>query len=489
MRTLATIAWLCALLLPAACVGSSALDSAPQITIPTAQIGQATAPLSTPIEASLPPETTQPPAPQLSQYLLDVKLDYPNRELAVAESINYLNTTGSTLESIPLIVEPARRAGVFSLLQISVEEQAPLEEYELEQGVLTLPLSTPLAPGERIEIHLTYELKLPKQARPFGYNEVQVNLSNWYAFVPPYRAGGGWVVHPAGGFGEHLVYDLADYRVTIEPYAPIDNLTIAAPSPAEQTGEQLIYQLHAARAFSWSASTAFEVLRGNVGEIPVQVYVFPQHVIAGGAALQAAVNALTRYQELFGPYPYASLSVVEIEYIDGLESDGLFFLGDWWFSTYYGGVENYLTLLTAHETAHNWWYGQVGNDQALDPWLDEALATYSELLYYEAHHPELVDWWWAFRVTSWLPAGEVDQSIYEFADYEAYRVAVYLRGAQFLQAIRERMGEQAFFAFLRDYAEEGKTGQTRPEDFFALLTAHSQVDMSDLRGKYFSSTK
>ena len=32
----------------------------------------------------------------------------------------------------------------------------------------------------------------------------------------------------------------------------------------------------------------------------------------------------------------------------------------------------------AHEVAHQWWYGIVGNDQYTEPWLDEAFATYSQ---------------------------------------------------------------------------------------------------------------
>jgi aminopeptidase N len=34
----------------------------------------------------------------------------------------------------------------------------------------------------------------------------------------------------------------------------------------------------------------------------------------------------------------------------------------------------------AHEVAHRWWYGLVGNHSVYEPWLDEALATYSALI-------------------------------------------------------------------------------------------------------------
>ena len=34
--------------------------------------------------------------------------------------------------------------------------------------------------------------------------------------------------------------------------------------------------------------------------------------------------------------------------------------------------------VVTHELAHEWWYALIGDDQARDPWLDEAFASYSE---------------------------------------------------------------------------------------------------------------
>ena len=37
-------------------------------------------------------------------------------------------------------------------------------------------------------------------------------------------------------------------------------------------------------------------------------------------------------------------------------------------------------LVVAHEIAHQWWYGLVGNDQFEDPWIDEGFAQWSMFL-------------------------------------------------------------------------------------------------------------
>ena len=51
-------------------------------------------------------------------------------------------------------------------------------------------------------------------------------------------------------------------------------------------------------------------------------------------------------------------------------------------SLYLEQQQVWLEYVTVHETAHQWWYGVVGNDQIDEPWLDEALTEYSTILYY-----------------------------------------------------------------------------------------------------------
>jgi hypothetical protein len=82
-----------------------------------------------------------------------------------------------------------------------------------------------------------------------------------------------------------------------------------------------------------------------------------------------AIASLERYSVLYGPYPWSTYTVVAMADLTGLT----------------GGLE-YPTLVyqpatsenVPHETAHQWFYSLVGNDQARDPWLDEGLATWAE---------------------------------------------------------------------------------------------------------------
>ena len=141
-----------------------------------------------------------------------------------------------------------------------------------------------------------------------------------------------------------------------------------------------------------------------------------------------------------------------------------------------------------HEIAHQWWYSLVGNDHALEPWLDESLATYSERIFYENNYPSNVSWWWQFRVNYFKPTGYVDATIYDYGSFRAYTNAVYFRGALFLDDMRERMGYGNFSKFLKAYAERYANGHATSADFFALARETINVNLDDLIGSYFSGS-
>jgi len=179
------------------------------------------------------------------------------------------------------------------------------------------------------------------------------------------------------------------------------------------------------------------------------------------------------------------LSVVQGDFNDGMEYSAFFFQSNGFYNTYDGTAKNYLTFVSAHETAHQWWFESVANDQAAEPWLDEMLATYSERIYYENVHPEAVDWWWLARMYDYSPNTWVDLPVNENTSERAYWGASYFHGAHFLEELRGRIGDEAFFAFLRDYRTQNAGKIATGDDFFRILRENTDADFSDLTEKYF----
>lgn len=423
---------------------------------------------------------------QRTHYTLSAHLDYEQHHLFVSQAITYVNVSNEPLTELLLVVEPNRQPGVFHLNKLHWTDGRPIERYALEKATLWLPLPESLLPNTSTSLSLSFELDLPAQSGPFGYTTRQTNLGDWYPFIPPYRAGQGWLVHEPAPVGEPLVYDVANYQIEIYLDNPAANLVVAASTLAETDGNRHRYQLDAARNFTWSVSPEYQIRRESVGSVSVFSYVFPEHLTAGEATARTTVDALALYSEHFAPYPHPSLTVVEADFPDGMEYDGLYFLGKEYYAAYTGSPQGYLTAIAAHETAHQWWYGLVGNDQAIEPWLDETLATYSELLFYQTEYPDLVNWWWRFRVSRYDPAGWVNSTIYDHRAFRPYVNAVYLRGALFMHALRNLIGDEAFFAFLQDYVKRSTYQQVTADDFFAILAEHTSANLSTLMATYFA---
>jgi hypothetical protein len=443
------------------------------------------------LPATSTPLPAHTPAPSLvrTRYILSTRLDYARHHLSASQTTAYVSSSPLPLSELVFVVEPNRQPGVFTLTGLTWADGQPVTSYTLEGALLQVPLPTALSPGEAITLSLSFELNLPAQSAPFGYTARQTNLGDWYPYVPPYDAGRGWLVHAPGAVGEHLVYDVADHRVDIALDGPETAVVVAASGLTHPTsGDGSQYQLDAARGFAWSASHVYHVISETVGVKQVVAFVFPEHQIAGEAALHAVADALAIYSAQFAPYSHAELVMVESEFSDGMEYDGLFFLGQEYFSDYSGDPRGYLTAIAVHEASHQWWYGLVGNDQATQPWLDETLAIYSELLFYEAVYPDLADWWWWFRVTRFDPAGWVDSTIYDHDGFRSYVDAVYLRGALFMEELRNLVGDEVFFAFLQDYVRQGNLGQMTASDFFGLLAERTEADLDPLISKYFETS-
>lgn len=428
--------------------------------------------------ASIPPATAavaQPPCPPgavspVASHQISIRLDYARRAADASQIAQYHNRSNQPLNGLVLNIEANRLPGAFTLHTLTVDGAAP-PAYELEGRRLLVTLPQPLAPGCAAVLRLEYTLlpprigqDVPAAAGYFGYSTRQTNFGNALPFFAG-RLDGEWISHPSAALGEQFIGDPADWDVTIALQQAPGSVQIDGPGAvAELPGGARRFTLAAAREFSFSlndGAARTSVTTPSGVQIEMVSYADDARQSPSGPqdALQAAADALDIFSDLFGPYPFPRLVVIEGDFPDGMEHTGLVFVSGDWFRSYRGTPQSYLVLITVHEVAHQWWYGRVGSDQALTPFLDEALATYSELIYLEERHPELRQWWWDFRVSTFVPPdatpGPAGADVYHFENVRSYINAVYLNGARMLQTLRDQLGTEAFFAWLRRYADAG----------------------------------
>ncbi len=411
-----------------------------------------------------------------AHHVVQATVDLARHEISVSQDLHFRNPGEAPLAELLLLVEANRRAGSVEIEYVRAGESAL--SFTLEGRSLEIQLPQMLQPEDTVDLSLAFRLKVPPIGADdylgwLGYNQQQLNLGNWLPVVAARRQG-EWLVREAADLGEHAAQDPADWLVLIEVQNAPEGLSVAGPGTMTKVGDRgWQFELQAARDFSLSIGTDYQQTATELADgTQLEVYSLgdsPDELAAAAWALDVTRRSAKRFSALYGPLPLKRLVVVEGDFPDGMEFSGLVFVGRDWFESWEGDPASYLTLITAHEIAHQWWYGSVANDQAVAPWLDEALATYSEFLLLEADFPDLTDWWWEWRVDRFAPDGFVDSDVYGFANRRDYINAVYLQGARMMHQLRQDLGDDGFFDWLQRHAEQGAGHIVTGDDFWSLL--------------------
>jgi hypothetical protein len=219
-----------------------------------------------------------------------------------------------------------------------------------------------------------------------------------------------------------------------------------------------VFQASHVRDFTVTAATDFHVSSQTVGTHVIRVYTRPGAPAA--AMLKAAVDAFVALQAKLGPYQHPTFRVVQSSGRYGMESPGLI-----WIPT--GSPSANLRYLIAHETAHQWFYGVVGNDQARNPYADEAAADF--VARYVTH----------LKRPSRCPTGRLDRSIYDYTA-RCYYEKVYIQGGNVIDAARHAMGATAFWAALRGYVDDQRFGLATTKALLDALDDGTPKDLGKL---------
>lgn len=356
--------------------------------------------------------------------------------------------------------------------QVTVAGQPARTELSVQDSALQVFLPAALAPGQSLQVSMAFTGTVPVDFGPgygiYNLTEGVLALSGWFPILAVYDED-GWNLDPVSIIGDSVYSEAAYYRVDLTAPAGLVWAATGSVVNQAQEGACVRYYLDGglARDFFLIASPDYQVAHQAVGETTVQVF-YPSSLETGARqALAIGAESVRIFNEKFGPYPYRELDIVAapMQYALGVEFPGIVLVAS---DLYAEPGAGSFVVTVAHEVAHQWWYAVVGNDVFDEPWLDEGLVTYSSSFYYEFRPgggaPVPLYQYWQDRYDRLVEAGKDDLVTASLAHFEAlgessiYSTVVYVKGALFFKALREEIGDQAFFAALQAYYRDYQFG-------------------------------
>lgn len=345
-------------------------------------------------------------------------------------------------------------------------------DYELLPSALRIKLEESWQPDQKLDIRLKWEVSIPEIHHRVGVEDDAF----WFGNVLPILAvyDGEWYVYDYESVGDPFFSEISDYNIHLKTPANYDVISTGSEveSIIEEHTKTTEIEAKNVREFAFAITPNHKALtlKSKSGK-EVNFFYRKADEQKVHHTLEMAVDMLDYLEEKIEEYPYEELHIFENNmFITGMEYPGLVFVQ----AERLKSETGYVTVL--HEIAHQWFYNVVGNNQILEPWLDEGFATYltdefikgdqlenfyaSELQTLKARNPDLLI-----------------QNVYHYTDWSTYWRSNYRKSSLMLFDLRKRMGDQMFEEFVRTYYETYKFKIGTAIDFKELAEQFMDHDL------------
>jgi hypothetical protein len=405
------------------------------------------------------------------RYEITATLDVASGRLDAVTQIDLTNRSRWPMREVHLSLVP-RALGFASLEDPVLVDGEPVATQWTTSISLRVPLDD-LAPGGSARVSVSFGLEIGLAppaftARTSRENDV-VSLGQWFPVVS--------TEHEVHGLGDSQITFTAErIRLELTTTTPLPRDAVACPglvAAPDSTGTAWVCEAERVRDLSVVVNPRFLLITREAAGVAIRVYT---ETVDGRRTADLAAQGLMGMVERFGPYPWPDLVLAEVGSTGG-------------FSMEYPR-QIHLTrdkvadaYVVFHEVAHQWFYAQVGNDQQAEPWLDEAWADFSaRLLLGIGVNPcgtrpidSPVFAWEADAVTGG-----------DWTSCDGYFHSVFYRGTEFLGAVRDEMGDDAFFGAMRSWVDERRHGFVTGRELLWHLERNASSDLGPIFERYLA---
>ena len=449
----------------------------------------------------------------LNCYQMEITFDNQNMTLSGKETVTYFNNSDNAFSSLYFHLYPnAFREGAnvkvvssnnfdkaypngisFGSIDIkNVYNDNQVFKFKIageDQNILQVDLLEDLYPDENVEIKIDFDVKLPNVNHRFGFGENTINLGNFYPIACVYEDGKGFFTKTYHSNGDPFYSDVANYEVEFKCNKDLIVATSGIITNKLEEENEMVYSIKGEkiRDFCMVLSNNFEKVSAKVDNVTVNYFGYLSDADLN-ENLNFSIDCLKTYNSLFGDYPYKELNVVKSNFVHGgMEWPNLVMISDDITKS-----EDFKYVI-AHEIAHQWWYGVIGNNQYDHAWLDEGLTEYSTYLFYQnnpkygLNYEEMVknacdNYKFFVKIYNQINGNvdtSMDRALNEFDTEPEYVHLTYTKGVLLFDSLRQSLGDNKFFKTLKNYFEDFAYKNVSPEEFIAEFNKYSKVNLEE----------
>ena len=468
---------LAACLTLAACSTAGGTDAAPKPKRTTTTTARSSTTTSTtaddPAEGPLPDDVPDPTFPGLGDpridvehYAVTIRAEPGTDEIRGSASIDLRSTIREPLPSFTFDLRGPKvmQAGVDGI-------RAKVTQHENE---ITITPSAPIRPASDVVVTIEYEgvpdqTEFPGWGMPVGWQAD--DHDGWFTMSEP-DGTATWIPvndHPS---------DKASWDIALDVPAGVTGVANGrlqgdGPERTDQGRDRWRWREEEPMAsyLVLAAIGNYELVSSDHGDVRV-VRAFPKDLDdEDRSAFDPIEEILDFFSSQFGAYRNddAGAIVVPTDLGLALESQTRPVFGT-------DGIAGDSAPALPHELAHQWFGDAVSPATWTDVWLNEGFATYADWMWDEHEGGRSVDDQ-AHRTASLGPAD--DAAVLDPEAAGRFGTSIYEGGAVALHALRQTVGDDAFFRIIRRWVKENDGRSVGTDDFVAIASDASGQDLSD----------
>jgi aminopeptidase N len=385
-------------------------------------------------------------------YAVTARLALRDRRLAGRVKITARNVSGSGVDRVRLntVMGPLGR---LSLRDVTVDGVGVTPS--VSDQTITVPLGGILPAGASTVIVVRFKATLRSTTSGSTWLFTRTNgITSMYRWVP-------WISRTTRfdrpNIGDPFVTPVSpSATLRLRTDRPVKVVANGRRTSISADGLVTTWAFSNVRDIVVNAAADYRTARRDLGDTQIRVHTLPGQSPA--AIMDAAENAVRKLEKRLGAYPWRVLRIVQSSGGLGMEGPGIVWIPA-------GVAPSNLRYLLMHEVAHQWFYGIVGNDQARQPFADEAITDM------------VARYLTGTRRGSRCTKGTLDGSIYHYSG-SCYYERVYIQGGNLLDRARGRLGTKTFFATLRRYLADNRWALVHTRTLLDALDAATPIDFA-----------